>query len=60
VASWQLEVVALATPIVAEGHPVYVLNMSVSTQMTPDMVGKELSAQLMELAARIRQAVVAL
>jgi DNA-binding IclR family transcriptional regulator len=60
VASWQPEVVALATPIVVEGHPVYVLNMSVSTQMTPDIVGKELSAQLMELAARVRQAVAAL
>ncbi|WP_192805182.1 IclR family transcriptional regulator [Noviherbaspirillum aerium] len=60
VASWQPEVVALATPIVVEGHPVYVLNVSVSTQLAPEMISNELSDQLMDLAARVRQAITSL
>jgi DNA-binding IclR family transcriptional regulator len=54
VTSWQPEVVALATPIVANGHPVHVLNLSLSTDVAPAMVASKLSKQLMELAAQIR------
>ncbi len=55
-ASWQPEVVALATPIVVEDHPVYVLNMSVATQASTTAVVGELSSPLMDLAARMREA----
>jgi DNA-binding IclR family transcriptional regulator len=57
VASWQPEVVALATPIVVDGHPIYVLNLSVSTQTAPATVSSELSPQLLNLAARVVQAI---
>lgn len=57
VASWQPEVVALATPIVVPGHPIYVLNVSVSTQAAPAMISRELSSQLMDLASRVHQAI---
>jgi DNA-binding IclR family transcriptional regulator len=60
VASWQPEVVALATPIVVVGHPIYVLNLSVSTQAAPAAVAGELSSQLMGLAARVQQAIASL
>lgn len=56
-ASWQPEVVALATPVVMEDHPVYVLNMSVSTQAQPPAVIGELSSQLMDLGLRMREAI---
>lgn len=59
-ACWQPEVVALATPIVVEGHPIHVLNVSVSTHMAPDMVSSELSSRLMELGARVRAAIASL
>ncbi|HEU0200545.1 MAG TPA: IclR family transcriptional regulator [Burkholderiaceae bacterium] len=57
VASWQPEVVALATPIVVEDQPVYVLNMSVTTQVAPETVASDLSAGLMDLAARLGEAI---
>jgi DNA-binding IclR family transcriptional regulator len=57
VACWQPEVVALATPIVVDGHPIYVLNLSVSTQAVPAIVSSELSSQLMDLAVQIHQAI---
>jgi DNA-binding IclR family transcriptional regulator len=60
VACWQPEVVALATPIVVEGHPIHVLNISVSTQAAPGMVAGELRPRLMELAARVREAIASL
>jgi DNA-binding IclR family transcriptional regulator len=52
-ASWQPEVVALATPIVVARHPVYVLNMSVATQAAPDSVVKTLKPALLQLAGQI-------
>ncbi len=58
-ASWQAEVVALATPVVVESHPIYALNMSVTTQAAADVVTGELGAPLMDLAARIRDALAA-
>lgn len=57
-ASWQPEVLALATPIVLEDRPVYVLNISVSTEhgASRTAVVRNLSAPLMNLAAEIREA----
>lgn len=56
VASWQPEVVALATPITAEDGSVYVLNVSVSTAEPMASVARQLSAPLLALAADIRYA----
>ena len=53
VASWQPEVVALATPITVVHHPVYVLNMSVATQAAPASVVRALKPPLLKLAAQI-------
>jgi DNA-binding IclR family transcriptional regulator len=57
VASWQPEVVALATPIVVDNRPVYVLNFSVSGQATPSMVVRELKKPLLELGSEITEAI---
>jgi len=57
VASWQPEIVALATPLrmhSAEGH---VLNVSVSSTDSPKDVAAELSAPLLALARQIVKAV---
>jgi DNA-binding IclR family transcriptional regulator len=59
VASWQAEVVALATPLVVEGCPIYALNMSVATQDSVEAVAGTLAIPLLDLAARIRTALVA-
>lgn len=56
VTSWQPEVVALATPMAVNGYPIYVLNLSLSTDFAPAVIASDLSAQLMDLAAQIRQA----
>lgn len=55
VASWQPEVVALATPVVMVGHPVYVLNMSVTTQAQPQAVIRELGSPLLDLGVQMRE-----
>jgi len=57
VASWQPEVVALATPIVIPNRPVYVLNFSVATQKTPSSVAKELKDRLLRLALQIKNSI---
>jgi DNA-binding IclR family transcriptional regulator len=54
-ASWQPQVVALATPIVVADHPVYVLNMSVTTDAAPDEVVERLGDPLLALARRLRE-----
>jgi DNA-binding IclR family transcriptional regulator len=56
-ASWQPEVVALATPLVMEDHPVYVLNMSVTTPARPQAVISELGSPLLELGVQMREAI---
>lgn len=58
-ASWQPEVIALATPIVVNDHPVYVLNMSVSTEDKVEYAGvvEKLRAPLMDLATDVRDAI---
>jgi DNA-binding IclR family transcriptional regulator len=60
-ASWQPEVVALATPIAVAGHPVYVLNVSVSVTGAgiPD-ASDRLSTPLLQLSGRVRDAISAL
>lgn len=54
-ASWQPEVVALATPIVVPDHPIYVLNVSVATEASPGSVVRELKGPLLALAKEIRE-----
>lgn len=53
VASWQPQVVALATPITVEGRPIHVLNFSVLTEVRAETVAKELQGALLGLAGKI-------
>lgn len=55
-ASWQPEVVALATPIVVVDHPVYVLNMSVTGNANAEEVVERLRKPLLGLGQRLREA----
>jgi len=52
-ASWQPEVVALATPIVIPGRPILALNISLGTQAGTAEVAKEFGAALLDLSKRI-------
>ncbi len=59
-ASWQPQVLSLATPLAVPGHPVYVLNISVGDAMTPEQAEQfvsTLSEPLMALAAQIREVI---
>lgn len=56
-ASWQPEVVALASPVEITGYPIYVVNMSVTGKDTPEFVVNELQAPLLALRDRIRDTV---
>lgn len=56
-ASWQPQVVALATPISVEDHPIYVLNMSVTGDTEPGQVVERLAGPLLALAHRLREAI---
>lgn len=58
--SWQPEVVALATPIAVPGHPIYVMNLSLSTDQAPSSVASELGAGLMDLAAQVERGIASL
>lgn len=51
--SWQPEVVALSTPIVIDNFPIFVLNMSVTTQASVQSIADQLAGPLLELKARI-------
>jgi len=53
-ASWQPQVVALATPIVVIDQPVYVLNMSVTSEAAPQDIVDRLGQPLLNLAHRLR------
>jgi DNA-binding IclR family transcriptional regulator len=53
VASWQPEVIALATPLVIPGHRLLVLNFSVRTAESQDSVVRELAAPLLRLRDEI-------
>lgn len=56
-ASWQPQVLAIATPVALAGSPVYILNMSVTGDAAPDDVVQRLRDPLLNLAARLRDAV---
>ncbi|WP_157268218.1 IclR family transcriptional regulator [Azohydromonas aeria] len=56
-ASWQPQVVALATPVVLDRHPVHVLNMSVTGDETPQAVVEQLREPLLALAKRLREGI---
>jgi DNA-binding IclR family transcriptional regulator len=56
-ASWQPQVVALATPIVVDDQPIYVLNMSVTGDMPAEDVVEALRGPLLALAQRIREGI---
>jgi hypothetical protein len=53
-ASWQPQVVALATPIAVVDQPIYVLNMSVTGTTPPGEVVEQLRDPLLALAKRLR------
>ncbi|WP_434619993.1 IclR family transcriptional regulator [Azospirillum sp. B2RO_4] len=55
-AAWQLEVVALSTPLIIPGLPVYVVNMSLSTQEPLPKVVERLRGHLLALRASILDA----
>ena len=59
-ASWQPEVVALATPVVMEGRPVYVLNVSVATKASIAETEAMLGGSLLELSANVKATLAAL
>ena len=59
-ASWQPEVVALATPIVLEGRPIYVLNVSVTTKGSVAQTESMLAGPLLELAEKVKSTLAAL
>ncbi len=56
-ATWQPQVTALATPIVIEGRPIHVLNVSVTSEEFAAAVVRSLETPLLELAAKMRQAI---
>ena len=53
-ASWQPEVIALASPVEITGYPIYVVNMSVTGKDTLESVVNELRSPLLALRAKIR------
>lgn len=52
-ASWQPQVVALATPVVVADHPTYVLNMSVTGSFEAAEVVERLKGPLLDLSGRL-------
>ena len=56
-ASWQPQVVALATPMVVVDHPVYVLNMSTTGDAEPTEVVGRLREPLLSLRKRLEEAI---
>ena len=57
VASWQPQVIALATPLLSAQHPIHVLNVSVTTEEPLEAVIRALEQPLLALAAHLRQAI---
>jgi len=55
-AAWQPEVVALATPVVLEGRPVYVLNVSITTKASIAEAEAMLASPLLELSKNVKAA----
>jgi DNA-binding IclR family transcriptional regulator len=58
VASWQPQVVALATPLVIARRPIHVVNVSVTTDASVATVVRSLERPLMTLAADLSHAIV--
>lgn len=56
-ASWQPNVVALATPLYFNHHPVHVLNVSVNTQLAVSEIERRLGPVLLDLAKALLEAV---
>jgi len=54
--AWQPGVLAVATPVVLDGLPVYALNMSMQDIEPTEAVGSEIGEYLMEFAARCKAA----
>ncbi|MGY8676639.1 hypothetical protein Q2941_02325 [Bradyrhizobium sp. UFLA05-153] len=54
--SWQPGVLAVAAPIVLEGWPVYVLNMSMQDIEPSDALSAEIGEYLMAFATRCKEA----
>ena len=57
VASWQPQVIALATPLKSAQHPIHVLNVSVTTEEPVASVIRALEQPLLALATHFRQAI---
>lgn len=57
VASWQAEVIAVATPLVLHAGNVYILNASVTTTASIEEIEKELSGPLLSLREKAKAAV---
>lgn len=57
VASWQPQVIALATPLLPARHPIHVLNVSVTTEEPLEVAIRALEQPLLALAAHLRQAI---
>ena len=57
VASWQPQVVALATPLVLPRRPVHALNVSVTTDKSAAAVVRQLERPLLTLAADLRDSI---
>jgi len=60
VASWQPQVVVLATPLVFAGRPIHALKVSVTTEKPAALVVRQLEQPLMTLAAQLREAIAGL
>ena len=58
-ASWQPQVVALATPVALVGHPVHVLNMSITGDEAATAVVDRLHEPLLALAKQLRERITA-
>jgi len=56
VASWQPQVIALATPLSSAEHPIHVLNVSVTSEEPKASVIRALEQPLLALAADLRKA----
>jgi DNA-binding IclR family transcriptional regulator len=58
-ASWQPEVVAIATPLVITGRPIYAINVSVTTRSDVREIEEELHLPLLALRDKAKAALVA-
>lgn len=54
--SWQPGVIAVATPVVLDGSPVYALNMSLQDIEPSEALGSEIGEYLMAFTARCKEA----